>query len=359
MKRILTILMLMTGQYVYAQVLTQFLPEVHGRSVDALLQVKYLNASQTPVQGALTITVNEAGSGPVLQISLPSVTLQAGVNIIPRHLISDMNIRFYQNNLATLVSQTNRFPQGEYQYCFGFSSAHAVGGEECFDYIVEPVLPLLLSDPYDQSEICETRPGFHWQPMLPALPGTQYQLNLVELKEGQSPQEALVYNLPVIQQPGIFSPMLIYPSNAPSLEEKKTYVWQVSAVLNNVVLTRSEIWQFTVNCDIEAAPPPRTGFRNIDDLSKGNFYIAAPYLSFYIKYPYNTEKLSYEIIPVKKNGQRLKRLPVIKTTPGTNYISIDLDDIGGMKNGEYYLLVIKMPNGTKKQLRFLYHESNE
>jgi len=161
-----------------SQIVVQFFPELQGRTTDGLMMAKFTNTSSESKTVVLDITVTEKKSGKVVTISTAPFTLLPGLNGIDRNAVASASIRFAENNFARLLRQSGMFPEGEYEYCFQVFRQEKTGGrgellgEQCFDYIVEPLTPLFLIEPYLKEKICDKRPTFTWQPSLPAIPGS-------------------------------------------------------------------------------------------------------------------------------------------------------------------------------------------
>lgn len=296
---------------VFGQVIVQFVPEISGRSVDGLFQCKLVNMSKTQ-NAVLTITVTERKKGTVCVIKTPSFTLIQGTNGVPPSAARNAAIQFPGNSFGQLTRINHQFAQGDYEYCFNVKLAQSdLPEEQCFSYVLAPFSELGLMEPANQEKICETRPIFSWQPLIPGIAGSYYQLVVAEIKQGQNGIEALNYNLPAINQSGIISPILPYPAVARVLEKGKRYAWQVTVYKDRTILNRSEIWSFTVDCGEEAKPVVAdNGYRDIEDLSRGNYYIAAGVLKFALVNPYAPNDLKYEIVslsnPDKKYGDYLR-----------------------------------------------------
>jgi hypothetical protein len=162
--------------------------------------------------------------------------------------------------------------------------------------------------------------------------------------------------LPVINQSNIVSPILPYPSIAPQLVKGKKYAWQVTAYKDQTVLNRSEIWEFTVDCQDSVKKVADDGYRDIEDLSRGNYYIAAGFLKFALVNPYQAQDLKYAITSLNNPDKKIKRLPKLKLKTGNNQVQIDLTATNSFTDEKYYILKVQLPNGTTKSLRFLYME---
>lgn len=356
---LISLLLLFSASGALAQITFQFIPEINGRNIDGLFSCR-IAAPAASIRGVLSITVRERVAGTICVIRTPEFIIRPGANPIPVAAARGAAIRFSNNRTGQLTGATRAFPQGDYEYCYSLtiSGSDNPPVEQCFDYTLEPFAELNLIDPYDKDKICDKRPLLTWQPLIPAIPGALYQLVLSEIKSGQSPTEALNYNLPLVNQSGVVSPVLPYPSIAPELESKKRYAWQVTAYKDRTILNRSQVWEFTVDCrDSVKKQPDSSSFRSIQDLQRGNFYIADRQLKFALVNPYQAQDLQYEIYAVTGSGKKVKHLPKVKLLNGANRIMIDLGDTGAFTDNRYYIIYVTLPNGDKKSLRFLYQDS--
>jgi hypothetical protein len=361
---VIVLLMLLFTVQVQAQVSFIFIPEMQGRTLDGLLQVKLANPANQSQLVSLKVTVTVANAGQVVTIRSAPFQLLPGTSSLPAGLFSRAAIRFSENKIAAVCRQSGYFTEGDYEYCFELtpgdpSHQGEVIAEQCFDYYLQPFSPLILINPAEEDKICNKRPPFFWQPLLPSIPGVQYRFLLTEVKAGQAKVEALNYNTPVINQLNINMPMLFFPPLAKDLTEGKTYAWQVTAYKNDMMLVNSEIWEFTVECEDNSVKVVPESYRDISDLAKGNFYLAKGRLMFAVENVYDHAKLDYKIRCISQPDLEVKKLPAVKLTRGSNNIMILLDENKSFVDGNYYLLEVKLPNGEEKQLRFLYKSETE
>lgn len=364
MKYTIALLLLLLPLMGVAQWSFTFLPEVQGRTLEGLMMVKIVHPEAQKRSCFLVITVSESKSGKIAEAHTGAFDLNAGLNGVPGHVVYSTAWKFGSGKLATVLRQSHYFPEGEYEYCFELyeNDKGRPGGllaEQCFNYMLEPFSPLLLTEPYDGDQLCDKRPTLFWQPMLPVIPGMQYRLLLVEVKEGQPRAEALHYNMPIIQQTNIQTPMLFFPPLSRELQEGKRYAWQVLASRNELVLARSEIWDFTVKCVDSAKAHPSESFRNIEDLTKGNFYIAEGRILFAVTNTYEKAELKYDIQCLNKPEIKLRKLPKVVLERGRNQVVIDLTDEKAFTDGYFYILNMRLPSGETKQLRFVYKAEME
>lgn len=343
---------------VLGQVSINFVPEIYGRNVDGLFNCQLINSGARQTT-SLKITVTERKGGTACVIKTPDFTLLPGSNPLPVSAARNAAIQFSGTNTGQLTRMSHTFPEGDYDYCFELTpTSDSMPVEQCFSYVLAPFSELNLIDPYDQDKICDKRPLLTWQPLLPGIPGSSYQLVLAEIKDTQNPTEALQYNLPIVLQSGIYSPVLPYPSIARELENGKKYAWQVTAYKDQTILNRSEVWQFTVECqDSVKKVTSDDGYRDIEDLLKGNFYLASGEIKYILVNPYESRNLRYEIVSISEGGgKQLKKLPKIKLQNGKNKIVLNLSETGKFTSGNYYIMNLWLPNGEQRSLRFLYED---
>jgi hypothetical protein len=360
------IILFLTLVLIYAemlgQVLINFTPAVNGQSLDGIAYALLNNQSTNELNLKLTVKVRNLTSGQVVTIRVPEFTIGRGVNPINRLAFSRATIIFGNNKEAEVLRQTQRFPEGEYEYCFqadatiAKSTTPAGYFENCFIHLLQPTTPLLLINPIDGDKLCQKRPVFNWQPPMPIIPGLRYRMILVQVHSDQTAAEAVIANIPVINQMNLTANMLLYPVHSPELGEGKKYAWQVIAYSMQTVLTKSEIWTFTVECDKEKEVADGDSYREVNAGNDGSFYVANKYLRFSFTNPYNTGVLNYSIKSFSEPDKTVKRLPVLKMQTGLNKYVLDFTNNRFFKDGEQYQLEIMSGDGKLYTLRFVYYE---
>ncbi|WP_207428881.1 DUF928 domain-containing protein [Pedobacter sp. SYSU D00535] len=363
MRRILiTLVLLLVCRSAFSQLNFQFVPEIHGRNIEGLLNAKISNAVARRAV-SLTVTVSERTKGRVLSLKTAAFNLPVGTNTIPVNAVRSAKIQFASSGIANRMRQSGLLPEGDYEFCYTLTPEQGyydpeVPLEQCFDAELTPFAPLTLVEPYNQDKVCETRPLFSWQPSFPHVQGGTYQLLLVELRGDQKGPEALNYNLPLISQSNMINPVMPYPASFRELQPGKRYAWQVSIYKNQTVLNRSEVWEFTVDCrdTVTDTKLNYDGFRDIEDLAQGNFYVADGYLQFGLTNSYGEQNLKYEIDCISDPELKVKSLPALKLERGKNRIVIDLRSKRAFKHDYYYILKVWLPNGSVKSLRFVFKD---
>ena len=355
------LLLLFTSSIVLAQVSIDFVPAVSGSTLDGLMNVRIVNvgAKKTIKLEIMVVQDFEVSSEQVVHIVTEPFEVNAGVSTVPPTIVRTAKVKIGNGAAARFLQQNGYFPSGQYIYDYKIivASTQEVLLEQTFMHELTPAAPLNLVEPYDKDEICELRPLLSWQPHFPMTAGAQYQLVLTEIKDKQHGIEALQYNLPLINQKGISANVMMYPAVARDLEKGKKYAWQVTAYKGTTVLNRSDVWTFSMKCaDTVAEIKPQLSYRDIEDLAKGNFYMAQGRLSFVLVNSYAEQPLQYAISCLTDPKLRVKNLPVKTLARGRNKVDIDLSENKAFKQDYSYMLTVVMPNGQLKNLRFVYKE---
>jgi hypothetical protein len=358
---ITAIIAALTTKSLVAQVQINFQPSIHGKNLDGLTFFQVNNQTINEFNCSLRIIVTESTQGKVAEINVPSIHIKKGLNFFNRSILGASQAKFSSNRLAGIFKQTSKLPDGEYEYCYGITPLEDKPGvldyyENCFQLNLETLIPLLLVEPADEEKICNQKPSFIWQPPMPVDINARYRITVAEIKDKQTAVEALSFSQPVINVSGLREARLNYPMTIKELEKNKTYAWQVDYSVNNVLITKSEIWTFKIDCEEEKEIKPDDSYRELKPSVNGDFYLAVGKLKFALNNPYNDGDLSYKIVNLKALEKSIQHLPKLKLITGLNKYELNLSEYGVFKNGEQYQLEVQLANGEKLFLRFTYQE---
>jgi len=357
----LTVILILFSSGLRAQINFNFSPAIYGQTLDGLVYVQIINSSGFDLKGFVTVKVREISGQDVVAVKTAIFLIRQGVNNISREAFSNARFSFARNNFGSLLNETGRFAEGEYEYCFeaDISESKQVQlpqvFENCFVSKIQPLTPLLLIDPLDGDESCNKRPNFLWQPPMPLHASARFRLMVTEIKEKQDIAEALAYNLPVINQANLSGNNLFYPSNAPELKEGQSYAWQVIVYTGKTILSKSEIWTLKIKCNEKKPEAVKDSYRELKEIEDGNFYIANKVLRFSFNNVYNSGELNYSIENLSDPQSAMKNLPKLKMYAGLNKYDVDLSEYRSFKNGQEYLLKVKLIN-RELRLRFIYKD---
>jgi hypothetical protein len=363
MKRIILILIsfIVVLETAKAQLNFIFLPELYGRSIDGLGTFQVQNLGQDKMIGRISITVKENRSSLlVVTVTTPEVTFNPGLNSFPRSIFNNSAFNFSPNAYGSLASQARNLPPGEYTFCFHFIPKDKMLFDEyenCFDGEIQPIVPITLVNPAHMDSICTKRPVLSWQPPMPFSSAMRFRLILTEKKGDNQGVEDLLMKTPLLMLDNISSTTINYPSVNPELKESKTYYWQAVAYEKGVIISKSEVGEFTVQCKEAVKPAPNDSYRELKLFVNGNYYIANRVLKFSFRNDYNVSKLRYAIHDVEDGGKQLKHVPEIKLMQGLNKIDIDLVELE-LKPGNHYILKVYPFNEPPVEIRFVYKDED-
>lgn len=344
----------------FAQVNFIFNSSMNGKDMKGLSTIKILNITTEVLNGRLEAEVRKMGEvSAIVKLIIPSLNIVTGNNLIPFAKFRAAIISYSGNTEGNFVRQTNNLPEGELEYCFRFivnvkNSPDEIY-ENCFPGFNMISTPLELILPDDKDQFCNKRPNFSWHPSLPLRSEESYALKLVEKLPGQSSSEAVLVNTPIIFQMNIRSFSMPYPSGSPELKEAKSYAWQVTAI-NKGMQSISEVWEFTVKCDLNKKDSSLNSFRELKAIDDGGYLNAGAELRFAVYNYYIEAPLDYSLTDLSVPDRKLKGLPSVTLLKGVNNILIDLKKVAGMQEGNEYLLKVVMPDGKPVSLRFKYSE---
>ncbi len=228
--------------------------------------------------------------------------------------------------------------------------------ENCFETGIQPLVPISLILPADADTICLKRPVLSWQPPMPYHASMRFRLVLTEKKHADK-LESIMKNVPLLLLDNISTTSINYPANYPELKEGHTYCWQVAAYQQGLIISTSEVWEFTVQCDEKAPAVPSDSYRELKLLMNGNYYTANYYLKFSFRNDYANQKLEYEVLDLAEGGKKVKRLPEIELKRGLNLIDLDLSD-SDLRPGGHYILKVNPFNEPSIEIRFIYDEKS-
>jgi len=337
------------------------MPEVNARTVDGLSAFQVQNLSASRYEGKVSISVREISlNRPVVTILTPVMSFATGNSSFPVVAFRNSSFSFASNTLGSLVNQTRNFPPGEYSFCFRFIPSDKMSTddfEDCYETVVQPLLPISLLSPSDQDTICQKRPLLSWQPPMPYHSSMRFRLLLTEKRPGETASESILKNAPLLLLDQIAGVAVNYPSNYPELREGKTYCWQVAAYQQGLIISTSEVWQFTVQCKEPDAPASNDSYRDLKVLTGGNYYIVNRILKFAFFNSYNVTKLSYAIYDMSDDRKPVKGLPEVGLVNGLNKVDIDLSDLD-LTPGKQYLLKVSPFNESAVEIKFVYQDKD-
>lgn len=250
---------LMSMFYMFAGVSAQVhiqpsLPAVGLVQKDQLWNLVIINGTTAAMNGQIKLVLQDRVTG-LDVLSATTATFQ-----LPQGSVSvntaQLNPILYSNTAIFGSAGTGGLlPVGMYSACYLFSKDNGESfealNEECMAFDVEPLSPPLLIFPPDSSIAQTSSIQFTWTPPAPSSMFTQltYEINIVEILQGQLPSEAIQDNLPIFSSTSIGSNLFSYTAAAPTFSPDKWYAWQVIARDQQQYAGKSETWIFSIHQD--------------------------------------------------------------------------------------------------------------
>lgn len=265
------------------------------------------------------------------------------------------------NQLSGGIDNTGNFLSvGSFTACYTFYDTHSKDAipvaEECIIIESGPLTPPQLNTPADNAQIETAYPQFSWIPPAPLtmFRNLNYELYLVEIKKGQSAEEAVRKNLPVYSQRGIKNIASTYPASFAALQKGKLYAWQVIAKDHNTYAAKTEAWSFSIKQDSVWINIDRAGYAKLQQGTNAVFYTCTGNLKFEYFNETGDSTLTLKFYSQEGSGSRSIYIKEIKINPGQNFINEDILQKKGFNSGGIYSLEIINSREEKWGLKFKY-----
>lgn len=219
---------------------------------------------------------------------------------------------------------------------------------------------ILLVSLADKDTIDHKHPVFNWYyaPVPEGRDVIRYNYVLTALNKNQSALSGVTVNTPLLRINGVQGFQLVYPYDAPELEFGKRYGWQLEKTVNNVIVEKSEAWEFILYKPI-IEPYKYVTLSTQPDATQ--YEATGGKLFFTLKERYNpagtkcyiydsANKITQARI-AKDSDDAIAHSTdqVVVTQTGSNFYELD---VRSLAQGNYKLLVMNA-KGQKYQLNFL------
>ena len=273
--------------------------------------------------------------------------------------------------LQQTIASGGFFPPGTYQAMYTLYGRADDGefvplAENTSEVMVEAMWPPMLLNPGNGDTIDSPNPILTWTPAFSSsfIGPIMYQLNLVELFDGQNEYQAIQSNPLHFTENNIANTMLPYPAGGQILDTGKVYAWQIHANAQGTDMGHSEIWTFRLKSPEAPTTPtlPRSFFRLAENLPAEYVQVDGNYLPLAIdeRYHSTSGNLKFTIFDsnAKPIGTEKDYGEAIQA--GLNLYSISICSTNSkisLKKGNYIIEVITEKN-NKLYLAFEINKKN-
>jgi hypothetical protein len=193
------------------------------------------NTTGVPVDVTVTAELRRNGVS-VGQAGSDITQIPVGGRFYDLPLVARWGRLSLQGSVASSVKQSGRLPEGSYQLCVNFTNMSAAGRQiadvqGCTLFQVSFPQPPRLLAPANGTTVAAPFPTFQWTPVItPTANQVGYLVRVVEMLPGQTPQQALLANVPIYEHEYDNVTSFLYPPAAFPLEGGKHYAWRVRAI---------------------------------------------------------------------------------------------------------------------------------
>lgn len=201
-------------------------PELRG--VEDLWNVTLQNPDTITYEVWLEGTITEASKGQVFWAKTKPFPLPKGTRIIKFRDIQSIGIekQTHAPGYEQFAFRQGGLPDGTYEFAVMLEPGYDTKSVE---FVVRATGAPRLISPRNGDTIFEPYPVFVWTPPMPQLPEpVTYELRIVEILSGQTPEQAMKANALWFIKKDITTTSFKYPSNATKLTDGKGYCWTVA-----------------------------------------------------------------------------------------------------------------------------------
>lgn len=324
-----------------------------------LLQAVVSN-SGAPVTANALVTCKNAAGEIIIEAASRSFTLNAGINSVNGISIGFSRFTYGNSGKALYLKNNGMLAAGNYTYCIKITPVGMMedGDIYCeeFEANTDDFLNLII--PYDGDTLDTKLPLLTWthsEPFNVLAPNEYFKLVLTELKPNQNADQAVFANPAIYTKNYLNTHSIPYPPDAQELQDGKGYAWQVQKFANNIMVNKTDAWQFFI-------PKKRKKPDNKYALMKEH-YDASYYTSynekifFQFEETYSGKSLVHHIYNAKRDEIKInvkhdtdEKVQINIKQQGSNLYELDLSPYN-LKTG-YYFLEIADEKGRKTVLKF-------
>lgn len=364
MKILITCLLLISVLTSTAQVIVT--PQLQRTGIlqkQQLWNMLLTNTAQANVDGHLEVVLADIQTGqPILSGVGKTFSITPGNMQVNAALMEPIQYTQLNGNYVIEPGPNGFLPLGNFSVCISyFRHVHdAVDqlAEECDFIEIEPLSPPQLVLPWNEAQETQTNPSFSWLPPAPAsfFSNLRYDIDVVAINPGQSAADAIQQNIPLLHQAQLVQSYLLYPTSSPPLQVGKQYAWRVTATSNGAVVSRSEIWEFTI---ISENDVPKIKTNNLPYIKLVKDELPAYSLQVdYLKFDYLNEAADstwnirvYDLTSGSNDTIPL-RADTIPLKYGQNLVNIDLTGQNSFTPQHFYLLELRNTRSEIWRMRF-------
>jgi hypothetical protein len=218
---------------------------------------------------ALNVSLSNANGEKLVMVSSQPFILKSGLNSISGYTIEMAPAQFSTSSQGQYLQNAHTLPSGKFTICCTLmSDAREPVENYCEDIESDMTAFLNLVIPNDKETIETQNPVLIWthsEPFSLLTAGEYFRLAVAEMQMDQTPEAAMSTNVPVFMKDYVSSHQVQYPSDAKTLEQGKTYAWQVQKISNASIIKKSEAWEFKLAQNVKPTDIKYAVLKNRED----------------------------------------------------------------------------------------------
>lgn len=327
--------------------------------------------NQTLINGGPSMEVTLEGfvlfnATEIVTLSSQTIKLANGLTQVSSNDVFVSNKNIMSNYpYYNFINLTNTLPFGDFDICFRIKDAQTQIEltRFCSPTKISPSSPPVLISPSDEEEIYTPLPTFSWFPPSPILYGMSitYDIKIVEVFNGQSAEDAIQVNNPIVLEEDLPSTFFSYNMTHTPLKYDTYYAWQIIAN-NNVLIAdangslkdriaQSEVSVFILR-NLPTANPNECYHTPSEQINTTPEIVSKKLRILFLNPNQLTGALDYELTDSANNVINLNETYTL--TRGANRFVFDLTAIPSIKANGTYIFTIKGSGNKEYQLKFKY-----
>ncbi|HWK02509.1 MAG TPA: hypothetical protein VNS58_02690 [Puia sp.] len=359
---------LFAGVFFWANAQVMMQPQLPSQGLlqqNQLWNILVVNNGDPVNGGVIQLSFQEEGSGrKIFSAITGSFYLPRGASQLSVKDMGAIQYDYLSSSYSNLAISGGLLPAGRFIVCYNLLQNPLKNAlllsQDCLPVAVEPFSPPQLAYPADKSEIATSYPVFNWIAPAPVnmFTNLQYKLIVTEMKNGQSPADAIQRNPILFIQTGIKDMALPYPSSYLALQQGSSYAWQVIAQNDNTYMAVTEIWSFRVKNDSFSVVLDKAAYPHLQRGAASSHFIVQQKMKFSYDNEANDSLLTARVYAYTSQGNSMVFTRDLVLKRGMNFIDLDLTGARGLQKERVYVLEIMNSRKENWDLRFKYEPAN-
>lgn len=213
----------------------------------AMISVTLMNEEQISSDISIRATITDLKGVILCEVVSNPTTIGKGVSVFKSSGFK--SVRYADASITNTLRTSGILPFGNYKYCVEVIAGLVEKVDEYCESLNSDYLEFLnLVSPADGDTVFSPVPVLSWihSGDFGQSTSSVFNMVLVEMRDGQSPQEAILSNSPFWTDLSLRTHQSFYSNSSKKLKEGGKYAWQVQRVYDGKIIQTSEVWHFVM-----------------------------------------------------------------------------------------------------------------